>query len=150
MHRLRPLTLLVAALLLPGCDLVLLNPSGDIAAQQGDLIIYATVLMMIVILPVILLTLFFAWHYRAANTKARYEPDWDHSISLEIVIWAVPLAIIICLAGLTWVATHRLNPYDDLTRISETQPLDPAVKPLTVYVVAMDWKWGFIYPEQGI
>ncbi|MEM7441150.1 MAG: COX aromatic rich motif-containing protein [Pseudomonadota bacterium] len=60
------------------------------------------------------------------------------------------MAIIICLAGLTWVATHRLNPYNDLTRISETQPLDPAVKPLTVYVVAMDWKWGFIYPEQGI
>ncbi|MEM6550073.1 MAG: ubiquinol oxidase subunit II [Pseudomonadota bacterium] len=135
---------------LAGCELVVLDPSGDIAAQQGDLIIYATVLMLIVILPVILLTLFFAFYYRASNTKARYEPDWDHSISLEIVIWSVPLAIIICLAGLTWVATHRLNPYDDLRRISESQPIDPDVVPLTIQVVAMDWKWGFIYPEQGI
>lgn len=142
--------ILAPAMLLAGCDLVVLSPSGDIAAQQGNLIVYATILMMIVILPVILLTIFFAWHYRASATKSRYEPDWDHSISLEIVIWAVPLAIIICLAGLTWVATHRLNPYDDLTRISENQPVDPSVKPLEVYVVAMDWKWGFIYPEQGI
>lgn len=140
----------LSLLFLTGCDLVLLNPSGDIAAQQGDLIIYATVLMLIVILPVMALTLFFAYHFRASNKKARYEPDWDHSISLEIVVWSVPLGIIICLAGLTWVATHRLNPYDDLTRISESQPIDPTVEPMTIQVVAMDWKWMFIYPEHNI
>lgn len=141
---------MLALSLTSGCQLVLLSPSGDVAAQQGDLIIYSTVLMLIVILPVMALTVFFAWKYRASNDKARYEPDWDHSISLEIVIWSVPLAIIICLAGLTWVATHRLDPYQDLPRISETKPIDPNVEPLQVQVVAMDWKWMFIYPEQNI
>lgn len=140
----------VALSLLSGCNLVVMSPSGDVATQQSELIVYATVLMLIVIIPVILLTLFFAWHYRASNSSSRYEPDWDHSISLEIVIWAVPLAIIIMLAGLTWVATHRLNPYDDLRRISPNQAVDPDVEPMTVYVAAMDWKWLFFYPEQGI
>ncbi|MDC0116009.1 ubiquinol oxidase subunit II [Octadecabacter sp.] len=136
-------------LLLPGCDLVVFNAAGDVAAQQGDLIIYSTVLMLIVILPVIALTIFFAFAYRSSKGAA-YEPDWDHSVSLEIVIWAVPLAIIIMLAGLTWVATHRLDPYSDLPRISETKPIDPDVEPLTIQVVAMDWKWLFIIPEYGV
>lgn len=142
--------LIAIAMALSGCDLVVLNAPGDVAAQQGDLIIYSTVLMLIVIVPVMALTVFFAFRYRESNKEATYEPDWDHSISLEIVVWTVPLAIIICLAGLTWVATHRLEPYDPLRRISATQEIDPNVKPLSVYVVAMDWKWLFIYPEQGI
>ncbi|MEM7732195.1 MAG: ubiquinol oxidase subunit II [Pseudomonadota bacterium] len=144
------MTFLAIATLLSGCNLVLLNPNGDVAAQKGDLIVYATVLMLIVILPVMALTVFFAMKYREDNKSATYAPDWDHSISLEIVIWAVPLAIIICLAGLTWVATHRLDPYQDLRRISETQPIDQSVKPLEIHVVSLDWKWLFIYPEQNI
>lgn len=144
------LLLFASAGLLSGCNLVLLNPAGDVAAQQGDLIVYATVMMLLVILPVMALTVFFAWQYRASNEKARYEPEWAHSISLEIVIWAVPLAIIIVLAGLTWVATHRLDPYADLRRISETQPIAEDVEPMTVQVIALDWKWLFIYPEQQI
>ncbi len=149
MTKTRLLIIASALTLLSGCNLVVLNPSGDVAAQQGDLIIYATVLMLIVILPVLAMTVFFAFKYRS-DANARYEPDWDHSVSLEIVIWAVPLAIIICLAGLTWVATHRLDPYADLPRISEDKPIDPNVTPLQVQVVAMDWKWLFIYPEYGV
>ncbi|MEM9532126.1 MAG: ubiquinol oxidase subunit II [Pseudomonadota bacterium] len=150
MKALKSAAIAAALLLLAGCEMVVLDPAGDVAKQQGQLIVYATVLMLIVILPVMALTVFFALHYRASNKKANYAPEWDHSISLEIVVWSVPLAIIICLAGLTWVATHRLEPYDDLTRIAEDVPVDPAVKPLTVQVVALDWKWLFIYPEQGI
>lgn len=136
--------------LLAGCDLVVLDAPGDVAAQQGDLIVYSTVLMLIVIVPVLALTVFFAWRYRESNEQASYDPDWDHSISMEIVVWAVPLAIIICLAGLTWVATHRLDPYQPLRRISEETPIDPAVEPMVVQVVALDWKWLFLYPEQGV
>lgn len=138
------------AVFLAGCELVVLNPAGDVATQQGQLIVYSTVLMLIVIVPVMALTIFFAFHYRSSNKKARYEPDWDHSISLEIVVWSVPLAIISCLAGLTWVATHRLDPYEPLRRISAEVPVDPEVDPLIIQVVALDWKWMFIYPEQGI
>ncbi|MBU2956326.1 ubiquinol oxidase subunit II [Paracoccus sp. 1_MG-2023] len=144
------LAVLPALATVSACDLVVLDPSGDVAAQQGDLIVYSTILMLIVILPVMALTAYFAWHYRASNKKAKYDPEWDHSISLEVVVWMVPLAIIICLAGLTWVATHRLNPYDSLPRISAEKAIDPNVEPLVVEVVAMDWKWLFIYPEQGV
>ena len=142
--------LALGLLALSGCNLVVMNPAGDVASQQADLIIYATVLMLIVILPVLALTVFFAFKYRADNEKATYDPEWDHSVSLEIVVWSVPLAIIICLAGLTWVATHRLDPYSDLPRISETKAIDENVAPLQVQVVAMDWKWLFIYPEYDI
>lgn len=135
---------------LAGCDLVVMSPSGDVASQQADLIIYSTMLMLIVILPVIALTFFFAYHYRASNENATYEPDWEHSIALEIVVWSLPLAIIICLAGLTWVSTHRLNPYEPIKRISENKPVPKDVKPLVIQAVAMDWKWVFLYPDQGI
>ncbi|MEM7169396.1 MAG: ubiquinol oxidase subunit II [Pseudomonadota bacterium] len=141
---------ILALLALSGCEMVVMQPSGDIADQQADLIIYSTILMLIVVVPVMALTVFFAIHFRASNKNATYEPDWHHSISLEIVIWTVPMAIIMCLAGLTWVATHRLEPYSPLSRISADVPINPSVQPLVIQVVAMDWKWLFIYPEQGV
>ncbi|MEM1287477.1 MAG: ubiquinol oxidase subunit II [Pseudomonadota bacterium] len=150
MKPLRIFGIVALFLLLSGCQMVVMDPSGDIAVQQKDLIIYATILMLLVCLPVMVLTCFFAWKYRESNKDATYEPNWDHSISLEIIIWGVPMAIIICIGGLTWVATHRLNPYDDLRRISATQEIDPNVQPMQIQVVAMDWKWLFIYPEEGI
>jgi len=137
------------ALLLGGCDAVLLNPSGDVALQQRNLIYTATGLMLIVILPVIAATILFAWRYRASNRKARYDADWDHSTRLELVIWSVPLLIIIALGSVTWVSTHLLDPYRPLSRISADKPLAAHVEPLTVEVVALDWKWLFIYPEYG-
>lgn len=144
------LLLAIVLCTMSGCKMVVMSPSGDIANQQSQLIIYSTVLMLIVIVPVMALTVFFAFKYRASNKEATYSPEWDHSISLEIVVWSVPLAIIICLAGLTWVATHRLEPYNPLKRISENRPVPEDVKPLVIQAVAMDWKWLFIYPEQGV
>lgn len=141
---------LVSTFLLSGCNLVVMNPSGDVAVQQANLIVYSTILMLIVIVPVMALTVFFAYRYRASNKEATYEPDWHHSTTLEIIIWSVPLAIIICLAGLTYVATHRLDPYKPLDRISADQPIDESVEPMVIQVAAMDWKWLFIYPELGI
>jgi cytochrome o ubiquinol oxidase subunit II len=129
---------------------VILNPSGDVGQQQSDLLIYSTLLMLIVIVPVIFMTALFAWRYRQSNSAARYEPDWDHSIHLELFIWAAPLLIIIGLGGLTWVGTHLLDPYRPLGRIKPGEPIAVAVKPLQVNVVALDWKWLFIYPEYGI
>ncbi|MBF5006218.1 ubiquinol oxidase subunit II [Diaphorobacter caeni] len=137
--------------LLTGCSkAVVLNPAGDVAAQQGQLVITATLLMLIIIVPVIILTLLFAWKYRQSNTEARYEPEWHHSTSLELVIWTVPLLIIIALGALTWISTHKLDPYRPLDRVSATKALDPNVKPLEIQVVSLDWKWLFFYPEQGI
>ncbi|WP_313074635.1 ubiquinol oxidase subunit II [Melaminivora sp.] len=136
---------------LAGCSkAVVLNPAGDVAAQQGNLVVTATLLMLIVIVPVIIATLVFAWKYRQGNKDAAYEPDWHHSTTLELVIWTVPLMIIIALGAITWIATHKLDPYRPLDRIDDARALPADVRPLEVQVVAMDWKWLFLYPEQGI
>lgn len=135
---------------LSGCDLIVMNPFGDIAKQQASLIVTATVLMLLIIVPVIVITLWFAWQYRASNVSATYDPEWDHSTKLELLIWGAPLLIIIALGTVTWISTHKLDPYRPLERIDEVRPIAAGVKPLVVEVVALDWKWMFIYPEQGI
>lgn len=142
--------LLLPLAMLAGCNMVVLNPSGDIARQQGQLIVVSTVLMLLIIVPVIALTIFFAWKYRQSNKEARYSPEWDHSTELELAIWAAPLLIIIALGAITWISTHTLDPYRSLRRIESGRPVPDNIKPLTVEVVALDWKWLFIYPEQGI
>jgi cytochrome o ubiquinol oxidase subunit 2 len=147
---LRGLLLLPAAALLSGCNMVTMSPSGDIAAQQRDLILWSTGLMLLIIVPVIILTLLFAWRYRASNKEAVYDPEWHHSTMLELIIWAVPLLIIIALGALTWVSTHLLDPYRPLDRIGPGREISSEVQPLVVEVVALDWKWLFLYPEQGI
>ncbi|MBW6401894.1 ubiquinol oxidase subunit II [Roseomonas sp. HJA6] len=146
----RRLALLAVPLLLGGCNLVVLNPAGDVAQRQGDLVMIATGLMLLIILPVMALTVLFAWRYRAAHRDAPYDPDWDHSTGLELVIWAAPLVIIICLGALTWAGTHLLDPYRPLARIAPDRPVPASVEPLEVNVVALDWKWLFILPEYGI
>jgi cytochrome o ubiquinol oxidase subunit 2 len=135
---------------LSGCNATLLDPSGDVAAQQRDLLYMSAGLMLLIIVPVMALTVFFAWRYRAANTAARYEPDWNHSTQLELVIWAAPLAIVMCLGAITWMGTHILDPYRQIGRIAPGQPLQAENTPLRVQVVALDWKWLFIYPDLGI
>ena len=144
------LLLLPVILLLSGCNTVLLNAPGDVAAQQGRLIIVATVLMLLIIVPVIALTCLFAWRYRQSNQEATYSPEWHHSTALELVIWSAPLLIIIALGAVTWISTHTLDPYRPLRRIDAQRLVAKDVKPMVVEVVALDWKWLFIYPELGI
>jgi cytochrome o ubiquinol oxidase subunit 2 len=164
---LRPFRLLAAlplAAMLCACNAIVLNPSGVVAARQADLVVDSTLLMLLVIVPVMALTILFAWRYRHTNKAARYEPDWDHSTQLELVIWAAPLLIIICLGALTWVGTHLLDPYRPLGSLKpapndmvtpQSDPMTPhapqtARKPFRVDVVALDWKWLFIYPDYGV
>src|SRR5919112_4795286 len=147
---LRALAVLTASGLLAGCNMTVMDPSGDIAVQQRNLIIASTALMLLVILPVIALTFIFAWRYRASNTDATYDPEFHHSTQLEVVIWTVPLLIIIALGAMAWISTHTLDPYRPLGRLAPNKPVPADVKPLTVEVVALDWKWLFIYPEHGI
>ena len=111
-HRpLRSLLPLAALPFLGGCNMVVLNPAGDVARQQADVLMISVGLMLLIIIPVMALTVWFAWKYRATNEKATYKPDWDHSTALELVIWSGPLLIVIALGALTWISTHLLDPY---------------------------------------
>ena len=134
------LTFAMAALL-SGCHASWLEPAGKIAVDEKSLIITATLLMLIVVIPVILMALYFPWKYRESNTSATYTPNWSYSHRIEAVVWGIPCAIILALGIITWKTTHDLDPY---------RPLDSNVKPLTIEVVALDWKWLFIYPDQHI
>jgi cytochrome o ubiquinol oxidase subunit 2 len=150
LKRLRTIALVSICGLLGGCNAVVLSPAGDVAAQQRDLLVEATILMLLIIVPVMVTTVVFAWRYRQSNTAAAYEPDWNHSTYLELMIWSLPLLIIICLGAITWSSTHLLDPYRPLGRIARDRPVSGDVQPLRVEVVALDWKWLFIYPDFGV
>jgi cytochrome o ubiquinol oxidase subunit 2 len=127
--------------MLSGCKFVLLDPKGEIGVQEKELIITALVLMLIVVIPVILLTIYFAYRYRASNTQEKYTPEWAHSTKIEFVVWTVPIIIIVILATITWRSTHHLEP---------SKPIASSQDPMTIEVVSLDWKWLFIYPKEKI
>ena len=148
-HRYIILSLLVlggiagAVFLLVGRSFAVLNPAGVIASQQRNLLIFATLLMLLIVLPVFGLTFFIAWRYRASNAHgaAKYHPEWDHNAKLETLWWGLPCLIILVLAIVAWNSSHSLDPY---------KPLQSTQAPLTIQVVALQWKWLFLYPEQQI
>ncbi len=118
-----------------------LDPGGPIAAAQRAHLIEVVAWTMIAILPVFILVPLMLWRYRYRNTKARYTPDWQFSGLIDLVMWGVPFVIVAVLATQLWRSTHALDPY---------KPIDAAGPPISVQVVGLDWKWLFIYPDQGI
>ncbi|MBF4521535.1 ubiquinol oxidase subunit II [Acinetobacter towneri] len=137
------LSLSTMAALLTGCggDLVLLNSKGPVASGQSNLMMTAIYLMLLVVIPSAIMALWFGWKYRASNKDADYQPTWSHSTAIEIVVWGIPVIIICILAWLTWWGSHKYDPY---------RPLESDKTPLTVQVIAEQFKWIFIYPEQNI
>lgn len=131
---------LMLSAILAGCQQVVLFPKGAVGVQERDLIVFATVIMSLIVIPVIIATLYFANKYRSTKNN-EYAPDWHHSNKIEAVVWIIPCIIVAILAYVTWIKTHDLDPY---------KPLEHAAKPVEIQVVALNWKWLFIYPEQGI
>jgi len=125
---------------LSGCHSGALAPKGQIAADELKLIIFSAEIMLLVVIPVILMSLWFGWRYREKN-NAKYKPEWTHSTILEIFWWTIPILIIVVLGTVTWKTTHSLDPY---------KPIHSPVKPVVVEVVSLDWKWLFIYPDYKI
>ena len=139
---LRALLLCAASGLLASCQQVgLFAPKGPIAAQEVLLLINTTEIMLTVVVPVILLTLGFAWWYRASNARANHSPDWAYEGGVEFTVWSIPALIVILVGAVAWIGAHRLDP---------RAPIASNAKPLEVDVVSLDWKWLFIYPEQHI
>ena len=138
---LKIMTLLALTMSLTGCDYLLFDPKGPIAEEQMYLIIWSFLIMLIVVIPVIYMTIWFAYKYRASNTEAEYKPSWEHSTLIEVVVWTVPLIIIIVLGIITYKTSFSLDPRQALKSSNDT---------VRIQVVALDWKWLFIYPEQEI
>ncbi len=132
---------LTSTLFLTACQYDLLDPKGRIAADEKQILLISVVLMLLVVIPVILLAFGFAWRYRA-DSGAKYRPNWQHNTLLEIIWWSIPCLIIAVLGTITWISSHRLDPYKPLQVENK--------KALTIQAIALEWKWLFIYPEQNI
>ena len=127
-----------------GCGLAeapMLAPKGPITLIERDLLFTAFGLMLIVVIPVFVMAFVFVWFYRPVSKHDVYKPDWGYSVWMDGLVWLVPAAIVIAIGTLVWEYTHRLDPY---------RSIDSDKRPLEVQVVAQDWKWLFLYPEQGI
>jgi cytochrome o ubiquinol oxidase subunit 2 len=134
-----PLAVLLA---LAGCASEgVLAPVGPIGAGERTILLNSLVIMLAIVIPTIIATLGFAWWFRAGNSKARYLPEWAYSGRVELVVWSIPILVILFLAGVIWVGSHDLDPF---------KPIQSKTKPVEVQVVSLDWKWLFIYPEQGV
>jgi cytochrome o ubiquinol oxidase subunit II len=147
LHRLRLSCLLRwpvvgAAIVLASCKPAgVLDPQGPIASAERLLLINSTAIMLVVVVPVIVATLLFAWWYRSSNNRASRSPDESYEGRVEFVVWSIPALTVILLGGVIWIGSHQLDP---------RAPIPAKSDPLRVNVVSLDWKWLFIYPDQGV
>src|SRR6266478_427244 len=132
---------LIGAATLGGCTEGVLDPKGPVAAAERLILFNSLGIMLAIVIPTILATLGTAFWFRASNRRARYMPDFAYSGRLEMLVWSIPIMTVLLVGGVAWVGSHDLDP---------PKPIASAVKPVRIQVVSLDWKWLFIYPEQGI
>src|SRR5580692_5509846 len=138
----RLFAVLVAACLADACrGEGVLDPQGPVASAERLILLNATAIMLVVVVPVIVLTLAFAWWYRSSNARAVRRPEWSYSGQIELVVWAIPAMVVILLAGVAWIGSHQLDP---------ARGLESREQPIRIEVVSLDWKWLFIYPDQHV
>ncbi len=128
-------------LTLAGCARSVLDPAGPVGADDAKIFTDALLIMLVIVVPTILLAFWMAWRYRASNTKAEYLPYWSYSGRIESIVWSIPILTILFIGGVIWIGSYKLDPF---------RPLPSKTPPLEVQVVSLDWKWLFIYPQQGI
>ena len=132
---------LIGAATLGGCTEGVLDPKGPTAFAERQIMLNATGIMLAIVVPVILATLGVAFWFRASNERARYRPNFAYSGRLEMLVWSIPAMTVLLVGGVAWIGAHDLDP---------RKPIDSNVDPVRVQVVSLDWKWLFIYPDQGI
>jgi cytochrome o ubiquinol oxidase subunit 2 len=132
---------LIGAAILGGCTEGVLDPKGPIASAERLILFNALGIMLAIVIPTILATLAVAFWFRASNRRASYLPDFEYSGRLELLVWSIPAMTVLLVGGVAWVGAHDLDP---------RKAISSTVKPVIVQAVSLDWKWLFIYPEQGI
>jgi cytochrome o ubiquinol oxidase subunit II len=133
--------MLFSAAALAGCSEGVLDPKGPIAAAERLIMLNSTGIMLAIVIPTMLATLGVAYWFRASNERARYRPDFAYSGRLELLVWSIPIMTILLVGGVAWLSSYDLDP---------PKAIASAQKPVRVQVVALDWKWLFIYPDEGI
>jgi cytochrome o ubiquinol oxidase subunit II len=133
----------IAAAALGGCAGGVLQPKGPIGAGTAKILLNATGIMSVIVVPTIVALLVIGFWFRASNARARYQPSFVYSGRLEIIVWSIPILVIMFLSGLTWIGSHQLDPYVPIASNAKDPPLE-------VQVISLDWKWLFIYPQQRI
>jgi cytochrome o ubiquinol oxidase subunit 2 len=126
---------------LSNCSGGVLDPQGPIGAANAKILLNALGIMLVIVVPTIIAILIFAWWFRASNTRASYRPDFVYSGGIEMVVWGIPILTIMFLGGVIWIGSHDLDPF---------KPIASPEKPVEVQVVSLDWKWLFIYPDEGV
>jgi cytochrome o ubiquinol oxidase subunit 2 len=132
---------LLGAATLGGCSGGVLDPKGPIAAAERLILFNSTGIMLAIVIPTMLATLGVAYWFRASNQRARYMPEFSYSGRLEMLVWSIPIMTVLLVGGVTWIGSYELDP---------RKPIPSTAKPVRVQVVSLDWKWLFIYPDQGI
>ncbi len=140
-NALRLTGLSLGAFALAGCSTGILVPVGPVGDADKTILIDSVIIMLAIVLPTIAATLLFAWWFRASNTRARYLPNFAYSGQIEMVVWSIPILVVLLLSGVAWIGSHDLDP---------AKSLSAKEKPLEVQVVSLDWKWLFLYPQQGV
>ena len=135
------IVVLLVATTLGGCDGGVLDPKGPVALAERQILLNATGIMLAIVIPVVIATLGFAFWFRASNERARYRPDFIYSGRIEMLVWSIPLMTVLLVGTVAWIGAYDLDP---------PKPIPSSTKPLKIQVVSLDWKWLFIYPEQGI
>jgi len=138
---LRSIAGVIALTVLSGCSGGVLDPRGPIADANAKILLNALEIMLVIVVPTIVAALVFAWWFRASNTRARYLPNFEYSGPIELVVWSIPALVVTFLGGMAWISSHDLDP---------PKPVASQVPPIEIQVVALDWKWLFIYPAQGV
>src|SRR5882757_9308636 len=133
--------ILVSATTLGGCTEGVLDPKGPVASAERQILFNSLGIMLAIVIPTILATLGVAYWFRSSNRRARYLPDFAYSGRLEMLVWSIPAMTVLLVGGVAWLGAHDLDP---------RKPIASTVKPVSVQVVSLDWKWLFIYPEQSI
>ena len=131
----------IALVVLAGCKQGVLDPKGPIALAEFQILLDSTGIMLAIVIPTIVATLGVAIWFRASNRRARYRPDFEHSGRIELLVWAIPIMTVLLVGGVAWVGSHDLDP---------KRPIESAAAPVHVQVISLDWKWLFIYPDEGV
>src|ERR1700742_3774389 len=135
------ISILLGLVALGGCSEGVLDPKGPITGAERQILFNSLGIMLAIVIPTILATLGVAFWFRSSNHRARYQAEFKYSGRIEALVWSIPAMTVLLVGGVAWVGAHDLDP---------RKPISSTVKPVTVQVVSLDWKWLFIYPEQGV